>query len=498
MRITSMSLHNFKGSNRTIDFKRHNAVISGSNGCGKTTVADAWSWLLTGRLANGKSGVIRPISEEGEVDFNESVSVEAVIDDETVLCRELLPTVRTETVRYYINGVSATAAEFNGEIANYVSSDCLPAFCNLFGAMRLHWTVLRDMLIKAIGDVSNDDVFMTDPKFEDIRPYFETHESPQAVIDVLKTSIRHLKNNLDELPAKIEENNRIITKYDGLGNVADIQAEIDSLTEQFNEAIKKPPVRSLDEINADIILAQSKLFDISKRQRFIKESTPNTCPICGRKMKTDVWDDWYYEELSKIEREQSDAEAELTRYRLEWDDAQAVANTQDANELQSMILKANNRLMYVRHRNEAISRNNELTAQQQSLGKLLTKTEYCLTLARDFCLQQVKLIKLKIEEMFEFTSFKLYEVLKNNEVSPCCVPELSGVPFPMLSFGEKVLVATDVLANLQRYFGVNLPVFIDNAESFNDNYIATLDNQLIFLKTDPNSTFTLTLLEEVK
>ena len=75
-----------------------------------------------------------------------------------------------------------------------------------------------------------------------------------------------------------------------------------------------------------------------------------------------------------------------------------------------------------------------------------------------------------------FDSFKVAEGVKE-----CCEPYLNGVPYVALSKGEQLKVSLDILKALQRAFGIELPVFIDDSESYTSNSFVDLPNQIIKL-----------------
>ena len=54
--LKSLSLTNFKGArSQEIVFSEQGTVISGENGTGKTTIFDAFLWLLFGKDSSGRS-----------------------------------------------------------------------------------------------------------------------------------------------------------------------------------------------------------------------------------------------------------------------------------------------------------------------------------------------------------------------------------------------------------------------------------------------------------
>ena len=87
MQLISLTLENFKcHEHLAIRFDGRNASIFGANGTGKSSVYDAFTWLLFGKDSKGsaKSEALKPIVQEGEhmgevKDSGAITSVEAVL-----------------------------------------------------------------------------------------------------------------------------------------------------------------------------------------------------------------------------------------------------------------------------------------------------------------------------------------------------------------------------------------------------------------------------------
>jgi len=80
IKLRSIKIENFKGAKeRTIEFGE-NTKICGANATGKTTIFDAFTWLLFGKdsLGNAKFD-IRPLDKDGKMIDNLEISVEAVV-----------------------------------------------------------------------------------------------------------------------------------------------------------------------------------------------------------------------------------------------------------------------------------------------------------------------------------------------------------------------------------------------------------------------------------
>ena len=85
IKLLSMHIQNFKGcKDKTIDFGEKTR-ISGANATGKTTIFDAFTWLLFGKDSLGSTDFdIRPLDTNGKMIDNIEICVKARIsvDDE--------------------------------------------------------------------------------------------------------------------------------------------------------------------------------------------------------------------------------------------------------------------------------------------------------------------------------------------------------------------------------------------------------------------------------
>ena len=60
---------------------------------------------------------------------------------------------------------------------------------------------------------------------------------------------------------------------------------------------------------------------------------------------------------------------------------------------------------------------------------------------------------------------------------------IDGVPYNSgLNRGAKLKAALDILKTLQRFYSIELPIFIDDAESYTSNSLVKIPNQLFLLK----------------
>lgn len=87
-----------------------------------------------------------------------------------------------------------------------------------------------------------------------------------------------------------------------------------------------------------------------------------------------------------------------------------------------------------------------------------------------------------INSHFSVVKWKLWELYKNGEYKEVCIPTVDGYEFGRsTNTGREIIAKIDICNSLQKFFGVNLPVFLDGAESINDFNIPGVACQLITL-----------------
>lgn len=140
----------------------------------------------------------------------------------------------------------------------------------------------------------------------------------------------------------------------------------------------------------------------------------------------------------------------------------------------------------------------ELEARQAQLANDYDRYEYELSLCEKFIVEKVSRITERINTKFKTVNFELFEKLYGSDgIVECCnvqVPnEKSMVPYKMANNASRINAGIEIIDTLSDYFGVRMPIFVDNAESVTK--ITATDNQLIRLIVDENYK-TLTMMEE--
>ena len=88
----------------------------------------------------------------------------------------------------------------------------------------------------------------------------------------------------------------------------------------------------------------------------------------------------------------------------------------------------------------------------------------------------------EINSHFSLVKWQLFEYQKNGTYKEICVPTIDGYRFgESTNTGREIRGKLDICQSLQKFYGMRVPIILDNAESINDFNLPELDSQLILL-----------------
>lgn len=108
---------------------------------------------------------------------------------------------------------------------------------------------------------------------------------------------------------------------------------------------------------------------------------------------------------------------------------------------------------------------NELEQEQQRLINEKNLVDETAFLLDEFVKAKVDMLEDTINKHFTITTFKMANVLVNGSVEDCCETMVNGVPYRSLNNAARINAGIDIINALTKFYKVNAPVFIDNAEA---------------------------------
>ena len=88
----------------------------------------------------------------------------------------------------------------------------------------------------------------------------------------------------------------------------------------------------------------------------------------------------------------------------------------------------------------------------------------------------------EINSHFSLVKFQLFEYQKNGGYKEICVPTIDGYRFgESTNTGREIRGKLDICQSLQKFYGMKVPIILDNAESINSYNLPEVESQLILL-----------------
>lgn len=180
--IKHLRLINFKGIRQaSATFGRTATTVSGDNGTGKSTIADAFAWLLFGKNAAGSADTqfgiktvdadghpIPDLDHEVEGAFSLIDTATGAVEDFTLRrsYKEEWRTRQGETERYlgghhtdyFWNDIPVKKSEYEARIAAVIPSEAFRLLTDPAAFLSLNWEAMRAKLTEIAGDVNPADI----------------------------------------------------------------------------------------------------------------------------------------------------------------------------------------------------------------------------------------------------------------------------------------------------------------------------------------------------
>jgi len=342
VKIKKLSIENFKGiKSLTIEPNGKNLNIYGDNGTGKTTIYDAWLWLLFDKDSNNRSDFeIKPLQLNGEPVHNIVTSVEAEleVDGKTYTFKKTLSENWTKKrgqtelsftghkLEYYINGVPKRRKDYVEAVSGIINEKVFKILSSVthFNEF-IDWKERRSILLKLCTNKSDLEIAKENPQFSSLVDPL-SDKTIDEYMSYLKSTRKKINQDMKDIPVRIDELKKRLTDNRENINVDQLQSELDQLKKQRSELMSKGTAREkINELNKVIQqklsernkqksslmaemknekLLETKILDVDSQikelQKKIEElrkewyetrdqkpDISNTCPCCGQRLPED-------------------------------------------------------------------------------------------------------------------------------------------------------------------------------------------------------------------
>lgn len=277
--LKSLKIENFKGcKNREIKFGGVTDIY-GDNGTGKTTIADAFTWLLFDRDSSGSTKFgVRPRNEdkslvnhveiivEGEFEVDGSPLSLKKVQKQNWVKKRMSGTQEFQGNKneYEINGFPAKEKEFKEKVGEIVDDTTFRIVTDPRAFAALDWKEKRKIIMRLVSEVTDEDVLKSGD-FSAVADDLAMAPADKC-LDKYKKSLLKLKKGQEEIPTRIDEASRSIVDVD----VADLELQKNALNEKL-EAVRKDredfssKYKRVSELNAEIMKIKLDMGDLERK-----------------------------------------------------------------------------------------------------------------------------------------------------------------------------------------------------------------------------------------
>lgn len=279
MFLKRMHIQNFKGcKDRQIEFGKRTS-IKGINGSGKTTIADAFMWVLFNKDSSGATNFdIRPKdTNNNDIDFID-IRVELVLDvDDREIT--LTKTQKQNWVKkrgaeeqtfqgnvnlYEINTIPKTEREFKEYIAGIIDEDIFKFVSNTNAFMAQKPMDRRKTLFRLVSEMTDADVLATDPKFQPLADQLAQF-TYEEILSRDKKVLTEYKRKLEEIPARIDEVSKTIVEHDYSAAEAKLQELREQLASIEDDTSDAAIYEDINQFKAEITKLKGELAEMEQK-----------------------------------------------------------------------------------------------------------------------------------------------------------------------------------------------------------------------------------------
>ena len=225
--LERLTLRNFKGFREfTLDTNGGNVDAFGDNGTGKTTLFDAFTWLMFGKDSSNRSdqkfeikeldsvGKVRQHKLEHEVegvlfvDGRRQSFRRVYVEKWTKKRGSITESFEGHETAYYIDGVPTSKREYDAEVSAVINEDLFklltsPTYFN----EQLKWEQRRALLLEICGDVTDAEVIHANKDLLPLEAILAERDIDKQKA-VLSERMKRINQNLKDIPVRISEAQR--------------------------------------------------------------------------------------------------------------------------------------------------------------------------------------------------------------------------------------------------------------------------------------------------
>lgn len=254
--------------------------------------------------------------------------------------------------------------------------------------------------------------------------------------------------------------------------------EYEDYLKRFNEAKTKKLAEIKTEADNLKIEIERLGVDIDEIKKQISENSQKLADLSGEMLlsyddilKDQDKDKYVSIQLSKDTKYQQ-LKSEKTAIEKQISDKENENKDEKKEELKAQKLELSSKIPYIveqlqqeKINKDCENRIKELDSETRKISESIAGIRKLEHEVSQFAKFKVDEIESKINGLFSHVSFQLFETTLDGKYNEICETSLNGVKWGTINTEGKINSGLDIINTLSEYYGVSLPIFLDNRES---------------------------------
>ena len=293
IRIKKLRLLNFCGiRDAEYEFSDKLTIVSGGNGRGKSTIANAIMYVLFGTDMAGNTLDIKTFNENHEIikEIPHEAELTLLVDYEQVVLKRTLNdswkgSECKNTYKYYVDGDVTTAGDFKKVVEDICPDSVFRRISSATNFCSLPWQKQRELLESLADPDTSLDIAQGDERFDFVVEELKK-KSIADLIHHIKYKRKEVQKQLDAVPVRLAELNKSLPEAQDWDALSTEKANLnDKLVELVNK-MQEIRTGGADKVRLDAI--RKKIEFAEKRKHNMEQGAMNLATEQTTKHQSDV------------------------------------------------------------------------------------------------------------------------------------------------------------------------------------------------------------------
>ena len=291
--IKKLRLLNFCGiRDAEYEFSEKLTIVSGGNGRGKSTIANAIMYVLFGTDMAGNSLDIKTFDKNHEIikEIPHEAELTLLVDgDQIVLKRSLSDAWKgdkcTNTYKYYVDGDVTTAGDFKKVVEDICPDSVFRRISSATNFCSLPWQKQRELLESLADKYTTQDITQGDERFDFVVEELKK-KTIADLIHHIKYKRKEVQKQLDAVPVRLAELNKSLPEAQDWDALSTEKSNLNDKLVELANKMQAIRIGGADKVRYDGIL--KKIEFAEKRKRNMEQGAMNLATEQATKHQSDV------------------------------------------------------------------------------------------------------------------------------------------------------------------------------------------------------------------